>query len=326
MKNILFLCFFCFYVSLFAQIPSQNLQLWVKGDSVEIINGKVSIWYDLSGNDFHLIQNNDSKRPTQNISILNNFPVLTFDGNDYLISNPGIVFAQPITVFTVWKTLSASEQTLIDNLAYPNHFLDNSRGTGVRMYALGEVSYLKSNPFDFILTTGIYNFNTSKLYENNILKKLVMWVLNQFMDFCIGYRSAYNDRYFKGSVAEIIIYDTLLNDSSINLINNYLMDKYAPPVKLIDTLTNDFLCSFILTEYPFTLKPKGYFTSYQWSTGATSDSILVVNDGVYSVTATDIFGRVSTDSIRVYFMSPYITHRYFLLLWRLFKYTIWFVR
>ena len=254
MKRIILSFLIFFYLSIYvnSQIPIENLQLWLYADSVEIINGKVSKWYDLSGNDFHLTQNTDNKRPTQTTSILNNLPVLTFDGNDFLINNPGIIFNQPITVFAIWKTNSADMQTLIDNLAYPNHFLDNSKGLGIRLYALSEVSYSKLNPFDFILTTGVYNFTNSKLYENDILKKTGNVGTESVHGFCIGYRSAFNDRYFNGSVAEIIFYDTLLCDSSIHAINQYLMDKYAPPVKLIDTLTNDFYAHLYLLNILYT--------------------------------------------------------------------------
>ena len=93
--------------------------------SVEIINGKVATWYDISGNNYHLTQNIESKRPTQNVSILNNLPVLSFDGNDYLRVDFPSPYTQPCTIFTIWKTNASNEQTLIDNLAYPNHFLAN---------------------------------------------------------------------------------------------------------------------------------------------------------------------------------------------------------
>ena len=299
MKNILCdIIFLIFINNLFAQIPTQNLQFWVKADSVEIINGKVTKWYDLSVNGYHLTQNIDSKKPIQDISILNNLPVLTFDGNDFLCVNFGNEYTQPCTIFTIWKTNNNSQQTIIDNLTDQYTFLDNLRGLGVRLFAGNEVSYTKVNPFDFILTTGVYNFTNSKLYENDILKKTGNVGNKSVFGFCIGYRSGFNDRYFNGSVAEIIFYDTLLCDSSIHAINQYLMDKYAPPVHLPD---DTILISFC----PFLIKPvqPAYFTSYEWSTGDTSDSIVVVDEGIYSVSATDIFGRVSSDSIRIYYLS-----------------------
>lgn len=299
MKNILCdIIFLIFINNLFAQIPTQNLQFWVKADSVEIINGKVTKWYDLSVNGYHLTQNIDSKKPIQDISILNNLPVLTFDGNDFLCVNFGNEYTQPCTIFTIWKTNNNSQQTIIDNLTDQYTFLDNLRGLGVRLFAGNEVSYTKVNPFDFILTTGVYNFTNSKLYENDILKKTGNVGNKSVFGFCIGYRSGFNDRYFNGSVAEIIFYDTLLCDSSIHAINQYLMDKYAPQINLpADTILTSF-CPFVIKS-----NPPAYFTSYLWSTGDTTDSIIVSSSGLYSVSATDIFGRVSSDSIRVYYLS-----------------------
>ncbi len=79
------------------------------------------------------------------------------------------------------------------------------------------------------------------------------------------------------------------------------MDKYAPPVLLPDDTTLTSFC-------PFTIKSKGYFTNYLWNTGETSDSIVVAHSGYYKVTATDIFGRQSTDSIFVQFPDAGFAH------------------
>jgi len=106
---------------------------------------------------------------------LNNLPVLTFNGNNYLhVSFPN-KYDQPCTVFVIWKTNSNAKQCLLDNQTDQYTFLDNTQGDGVRLWGgTGDVFYSKQNPFNFILTTGVYNFANSKLYENDILKKLVM--------------------------------------------------------------------------------------------------------------------------------------------------------
>jgi len=99
--------------------------------------------------------------------------------------------------------------------------------------------------------------------------------------------------YLNGEIAEIIIYNTLLNPAQTAQVNQYLFNKYAPPVNLgPDIVQNYSLC-------PVTLKTGNRFISYQWSTGATSDTLNVTQSGKYSVTCVDVFNRISSDSVNV---------------------------
>ena len=53
---------------------------------------------------------------------------------------------------------------------------------------------------------------------------------------------------------------------------------------------------------------KDWFTSYAWNTGETIDSISTNADGLHTVTVTDIFGYVSSDTINVFYsgnLSPF---------------------
>jgi len=131
--------------------------------------------------------------------------------------------------------------------------------------------------------------------------KLVYGYLNEIITWDhiqTGIDRNYNDRFWHGDIYEVIIYDRVLDTTEIEQVKTYLMDKYAPPIHLpADTILTSF-CPFVIKPNPF-----AYFTSFLWSTGDTSDSIVVVDEGIYSVSATDIFGRVSSDSIRVYYLS-----------------------
>ncbi|MBN2682706.1 MAG: PKD domain-containing protein, partial [Bacteroidales bacterium] len=101
--------------------------------------------------------------------------------------------------------------------------------------------------------------------------------------------------YLEGEIAEILIFNSLLNDSLINNVNQYLRYKYSPPVNLLYDIriTDNFCDTAIVTGY------KPWFTDYVWSTGETDSVIRVGASGYYSVTVTDIFGFTSTDEIRV---------------------------
>ncbi|HOH94325.1 MAG TPA: PKD domain-containing protein, partial [Bacteroidales bacterium] len=120
-------------------------------------------------------------------------------------------------------------------------------------------------------------------------------------DIAFGIDRSIEPRFWHGNIYEVIIYDRVLNQNEIEQVKTYLMDKYAPPIKLSD---QDYSCSIIINNCPYTLKSDSYYTSYNWSTGDTADSIIVTSSGKYCVTATDIFGRVSSDSIFYFCHEP----------------------
>ena len=77
----------------------------------------------------------------------------------------------------------------------------------------------------------------------------------------IGYAPGY--QYLKGSIAEIIIYNRILNESEQQEVEQYLMDKYAPPIDLGQDLAIDYgFCDTSLTS-------PNLYTNYLWNTGST---------------------------------------------------------
>jgi PKD repeat protein len=110
-------------------------------------------------------------------------------------------------------------------------------------------------------------------------------------------------RFWHGSIAEIIIYDTVLNETETELVHQYLRHKYAPPVNL----GYDIDVPYGFCDTTITTADKPWFTDYLWSTGDTTPTISTNYNGEYSVTVTDIFGFTSTDDIRVNFPRVYQT-------------------
>lgn len=286
------------YNQLFAQPDSvSGLELWLKADSGVIydINNKVSQWHDASENGYIFSQNNYNLQPIYIYSIdsMNLKPSIKFD-NSTLTSN------QQITIGTFFIL------TNFDSISfYDNHGL------------ITRIPHL-DGATDFILVsaelgTNFYNSNllNGNLFINNIqtydfapLKtpKIVYGYLESpviWDDIALGYDRSLWSRFWHGNVYEVIIYDRVLNSTEIEQVKTYLMDKYAPPIDLPDDTLLTTFCPFIIKP-----NPPAYFTSYQWSTGDTLDSIVVTNPGLYSVSATDIFGRVSSDSININFITP----------------------
>ena len=103
--------------SISAQIPTDNLKLWLKADSVELVSGLVSQWYDASGNNLHLSQSNEVNRPLKTSNIYAGHPAFRFDGtNDQLKVSFSELMNQPVTYFVVWKRNIPKAQNILDGV------------------------------------------------------------------------------------------------------------------------------------------------------------------------------------------------------------------
>ncbi|MFA7047483.1 MAG: PKD domain-containing protein [Bacteroidales bacterium] len=303
-KNICNFFLLCLFISLKLYSQPQNingLRLWLSADSnVVINNNKVSQWMDISGNGYVLSQIDSTKMPSyiNYIDSMNNKPSIYFE-NDALIIN------QDITIGTFF---------ILAN--YNSFFFNHWAGLLTRNYDYpGNEDYLILTYPDINNSTVFYespliqnNFyiNNNQTYDFFPLKKpkIIYGILNNLTnwnDLSIGQDRGWDDRFWHGDVYEVIIYDRVLDTTEIEQVKTYLMDKYAPPIKLSD---QDYSCSIIINNCPYTLKSDSYYTSYNWSTGDTADSIIVTSSGKYCVTATDIFGRVSSDSIFYFCHEP----------------------
>jgi len=283
------------YIKFFAPSELSNLALWLSADSVEIIDGKVAIMYDLSGNNSHAQQANSANRPIFKDIGLNNLPVLSFTGNQFLKAQYPTSLSQPITSFAVWKTTQSANVVCYCN--YSSSLFDlQSYSNGIQIYTSSGIGYSKPCPFDFILSTAIYNGSSSKIFENGILKASGNVGSSSMNGITIG--ATYSNTWLlRGEIAELIFYDTVLNDSLRNLVENYLRNKYFPPVNL----GYDIRIPYGFCDTAITTAYKPWYVAYQWSTGETDSIIHVNKPGVYSVTVTDIFGFQSSDDIRVYY-------------------------
>ncbi|HOU98263.1 MAG TPA: PKD domain-containing protein [Bacteroidales bacterium] len=302
----------------FNEFSETNVKLSLSADKgiIDSLN-LIKIWKDFSPNQYDFIQSNHQFRPRMEIAeSLNNKPVITFDGiNDYLFGGNILNLTQQGTsIFIVAKTNSPNGCVIAKSLyggASSRYSLFFNNDNDVFLYHDNNTSNLAfSSNNQFNLWSFIIKNSANKIIgqknssETNQISIDGSFDMTSSYDFLIG---AYNNSngtippvvFLNGSIAEIIMYDKSLTEQQHNLIEQYLMDKYAPPVLLpADTILTSFC--------PFAIVPKGYFTSYQWSTGGTNDTLIVQQGGKYIVTATDIFGRTSKDSIVVTFPSTNI--------------------
>lgn len=281
-----------------------SLSLWLKSDSgiVKDINNNVSEWHDISGNNLNFSQIDDNLKPLfiTSIDSFNHKPSVR-------LFNSQLILNQNIKIGTFYILANYHNDAFTDNAGLLTRinvndgntdFLIISNNTGTSLYN----SFISQN----IFINNIQSLNFAPLKRLKLIKGMADPVLN-WDDLAIGYDRSYGSRFWNGDITEAVIFKNNLNPIESNLIEQYLMDKYAPPVLLpADTILTSFC--------PFAIVPKGYFTSYQWNTGETNDTLMVLQSGKYIVTATDIFGRISKDSIVVTFPSTNIPDTVFVCL------------
>ena len=314
-----FLSTFTFHLPTYSQtsqpFPTDHLQLWLRADSVELTDGKVSRWYDLSPNNYVIQQTDQNARPTIMDSAINGWPALKFNGTSAFLNGGNIlnIGTKGWTYIVVAKLYNTNTQNWFfskgdrwngwlttghnwwignfssfmigsnytQNIAY-NHGIANT-------YAIfGYELYNRSS----LTNKGFLNNNNT--YTGNITDTNV----SNTIRFVIGgghHITQNGYQYYSGEIAEIIALDTT-NDDYRQQISNYLLEKYSRYVSLgQDIHTYSFCDTAITTAY----NPD--FSSYLWSTGETDSIIKVNHTGRYTVTVTNSFGVTSTDDINVYF-------------------------
>ncbi|HPB24299.1 MAG TPA: PKD domain-containing protein, partial [Bacteroidales bacterium] len=107
--------------------------------------------------------------------------------------------------------------------------------------------------------------------------------------YSTGYNAAFD-------VAEILVYNQLLNNIDRQNVENYLYYKYAtPPINLGPDISIAYgMCGV-------SIDATARYADYHWSTGDTTQAINITQSGNYSVTVTNGFGETSTDDVYVNF-------------------------
>ena len=275
---------------------------WDASDSlIKDGNNKVSQWYDKSGNGNDGLQADVSKQPIVQDSVLNNYPVLKFDGLKQSIKTTAFSISPPAQVFMVYNKVLSD---------WNNYIFDGGSANQLRLSLTGSNTYIlyAGSPFTPSVNAGAIGYkiltvkqglsnssirsNMSNLGTGNPGNSLIDgFVLGTYGDL-----NANSSEHGEIDVAEILIYsDTLTSQGTLD-IENYLRYKYAPPV-VIQASENNYFCST-------TLYPQKDFVSYLWSTGATTKTISTDTSGTYYLTAEDDFGFTTIDTIHLIINKP----------------------
>jgi len=298
-------------ISLISLSTAGTMVFW--GDAANTTvdaNSKVSLMSNLAGNGFNALQLDTAYQPRRVENILNGKPVLRFDGkDDFLSTNDFVVpLQQPNTIFAVWRISGATSvnQTLVsggssttgNNIAHTSTSTPNR----INMIAGSNIGYNKTIPFSHQITSAAFNTANSTISENGTQRQMFSGSgntassnsgSNPLSKLNVG--NLYGTgNHLNGEVAELIVFNSAVGIVSKTEIEQYLRFKYAPQINL----GPDIKIPYGVCDTSLDIGPN--FTNILWSTGATTRKVNIEKPGKYWVTALDIFGYTTSDTINVF--------------------------
>jgi autotransporter-associated beta strand protein len=202
-----------------------GLSLWVDANDFQTAD-LVGLWSDKSGNIRDLTQGNDDNKPSSVLDAINGRPVVRFDGND-VIAN-GNNFGNPYSIFTVSRMEGSQNRRLIT--ANNNWLLGFWGGNQDVMYAEGWVSADDGPDPDgnvhFYAATG--DGSLTSFYDGNTLLASNNGGTAGPNGLSLGaFNNDPGNENSKGDVAEIVIYNRVLEPDERTAVVDYLNAKWG---------------------------------------------------------------------------------------------------
>ncbi|MHC1706241.1 MAG: PKD domain-containing protein [Bacteroidales bacterium] len=281
-----------------------SLKHWLSADQVVIdTDNRVLSWLDLSSNHCHATNPNTQQQPLYKQSGLQGNPTIKFDGTNDILSSTLPTASLNFDIFIVSTLGQVSGPYYNGNTSSNGYgFLRNDVG----FYGLlfGGVNSIKFGP---AISTGFQIIETNRslgqtLFFVNGSQSGAISNLTPITPVGNTYIGGVTNGYhFNGEIAELLLFNQKLPADDNYLINKYLHDKYCPPP--IDLGNNIFYTN---TFCPVVLTADSTYDSYEWSNGSINHLCTVSYSGWVSLSVTDRFGIVSTDSIYIQFPLPTI--------------------
>lgn len=210
-----------------------GLSLWLKADALALSDGAaVATWTDSSSNGFNATQASAGSRPTYRTNIVNGKPVVRFNGTSNFMTTSGAING-PMTVFYVASSTASVGTYLFDGI-------DSSRRVGA-LYGSGPLmeifTGLNASPvFGTAAETSggfrdyEYAFNiTGTSYRQNGASQPIgtgNTGNGGVAGFTVGARYT-QDNVINSDIAEMIVYNRVLNDNERKSVEKYISAKYG---------------------------------------------------------------------------------------------------
>ena len=277
-----------------------NLVGWYAADSCHLTqSGTIDTLYDKSGNNLHLIQTNANNRPTliSNDTTLNDYPSLYFDGNDQLVMDTNPVYDQPNQYIMIAKseyqgTLESVFFSGYNNVR--NHFSYDYTSLAFKMLAASNIyGDTSMQQFEYSIFNLLYNSSSSRGRKNDTC--IISGNVGKTSQTGLRLGGTSGSNYARNAyIPEFIYYHAALDSVQDRCLAQYLSEKYHGRLNLGENIAASSFCSVVL-------QPDREYESYLWSTGDTTKSISVLQNGTYWLTTINRFGWQETDTIEVVF-------------------------
>lgn len=189
------------------------------------IFGSVAGWSDVSGNGFDAISSGFVSSPQLVTSALNGEPVLQFDGvNDGMLVDTGLYVSRPMTTFVVFARTGNTGRILQSTTT---NWLLGLHSNSMGFYANGWVTNSIPSPLNTgYLATATQESGSSRFYLNGADLTQSSTPGGELRNVAIGGGAGTYFQPSNAQVAEILIYDRVLNETERRNVDAYLANKY----------------------------------------------------------------------------------------------------
>ena len=243
-------------------LGGSSLQLWLSADDfTEHSDGDViTSWMDLSGFDNTLTQSFNC--PTYTSTFSNNKPAILFNGTNNFFENASALDLIDNSGLTVFAVINAHNYSANQSIIAKDS--NNNQGWGCRINSTNQLFFsISQSASESVTTTGansVTGKNTivSYVYDGLLGKYISVYegntedseasdytppakIKNSGDSLRIGNDG--ENHFFKGRIAELIVYKRFLSTTEHVLVNNYLSSKYNIPLNEKDKYAGDTLVS-----------------------------------------------------------------------------------
>ena len=202
--------------------------LWLRADAGVLTNeaGAVTNWVDQSGNGKNAEQTNPDQQPIYSAAAFNGLPAVTFDGGDAATGDR--LYFGDIPMQTIFIVNRVAEGT-IDNagiIGKGGGWNDKSlrRANATNWRHIGSDGNDFSNPAGSLFAVNGVNTSVAEPGVRHVL-------MAQRGDGAINYDTIgagyWDNRSFKGDMAEVIVYNRALTENERIRVGLYLSQKYS---------------------------------------------------------------------------------------------------
>ncbi|RRO25102.1 T9SS type A sorting domain-containing protein [Flavobacteriaceae bacterium 14752] len=244
-----------------------NLKFWFNANTLQFTDGNpVNVFDNTGENSNDASQNNASQQPIYNANSINGNAALTFDGVDNFLSISSNLDINN-GVFSV-RTISIALKTGDDVNTRQSIYEEGGGLRGLHIYIFNGEIYVSGwnlvdqdgtdSPWGFVFLKSAINPNTSNVVtlelngnssqtgtfkgylngslmgtQNNIGRLYTHNIANLGSTggdgSFIETGSTSSNLYFDGQIAEVVFFNSILNEEELNLLHNHLSSKYNTP-------------------------------------------------------------------------------------------------